>query len=242
MAPVNDFRADAKWRSLRTQPPENDHALFSVPGINCWTLKLDLLHLCDLGTAAHLYGNVVNDLVTEHLPGRFAESLVTLNSIVSDLYSELDIPSARRISKLLKSHVFSQSSYPCLKHIKGRRIRHFADVAVKLCGLYNVSSKDKHREAACKAMKIIYDMADRPEFVWPKKEQKVFDAAIQKYLGHYQWLAKHAYLKGSISTVSCRRSMCWPIMVNKEIYGSEGLLVLRPRKLHEHGQDHIVFL
>lgn len=49
VAPFNDFRPTAAWRALPRTPPNNGHQLLSVPAVNCWSLKLDLLHMVDLG-------------------------------------------------------------------------------------------------------------------------------------------------------------------------------------------------
>ena len=43
--------------------PEVEHPLMTVSGVTPDTIKLDLLHLVDLGIAAHLYGNLIWDLL-----------------------------------------------------------------------------------------------------------------------------------------------------------------------------------
>ena len=176
MLPYNDFRTCAKWRSLGKQPPDcepqlshlqqkfdscfplitlssltpfkrvtKDHPLFTVPGVNPWSVKLDLLHMIDLGTAAHFYGTVVNDIISEHLPGNFQSSLAALNKLIADLYQELEFGASCRIPKLAKSKILGP--HPCLRHIKGRRIRHFTDVCLRLCTLYagDRNFKGQHR-------------------------------------------------------------------------------------------------
>lgn len=60
--PWTDFRDTAAWRKTLRKPldkPPAEHGLYCVPGVSFWTLKLDLLHMGDLGVAAHTYGNVV---------------------------------------------------------------------------------------------------------------------------------------------------------------------------------------
>ena len=47
-----------------------------------------------------------------------------------ETYVELGIPANRRIPKIAKTNLVGASDYPCLLHIKGRKIRDFADVAV----------------------------------------------------------------------------------------------------------------
>ncbi len=49
---------------------------------------------------------------------------------ILDKYEELGVPANRRIQKISKTNLFGSSKFPCLLHIKGRKIRTFADVAV----------------------------------------------------------------------------------------------------------------
>lgn len=48
---------------------------------------------------------------------------------IVETYVELAIPANRRIPKIVKSNLFGASDFPCLLHVKGRKIRAFADVA-----------------------------------------------------------------------------------------------------------------
>ena len=48
-------------------PPNNGHQLFAVPAVNCWSLKLDLLRMVDLGCSASCQDTdfaVINDEMT----------------------------------------------------------------------------------------------------------------------------------------------------------------------------------
>lgn len=45
-------------------------------------------------------------------------------------------------------------------------------------------------------MKFIYDLSDRPAWVWSTSMQKKFQSAIQTFLVHYGFLAKHYFRKG----------------------------------------------
>ena len=147
--------------------------------------------MIDLGTAAHFYGNVVNDIITEELPGNFQSSLSALNTLIVELYKDLGSGASTRIPKLAKSNILGP--YPCLRHIKGRRIRHFTDVCLRLCTLYSGTKKGQHRLKACQSLKIVYDMADLDELCWSSSQCKVFEEAINTFLSHYGWLAKNAY-------------------------------------------------
>eukprot|EP00959_Pyramimonas_sp_CCMP1952_P106802 2232820-Pyramimonas_sp.AAC.1 len=56
--PFNDFRKDAPWKSRYLSHHDlfntYKHALFDmVPGVNVYTVKLDILHVMDLGVSCH---------------------------------------------------------------------------------------------------------------------------------------------------------------------------------------------
>ena len=49
---------------------------------------------------------------------------------------EMDVPANRRIPKIVKSNPFGASDFPCLLHVKARKIRWFADVAASCWNLH----------------------------------------------------------------------------------------------------------
>ena len=50
-----------------------------------------------------------------------------------ETYVELAIPANRRIPKIVKSNLFGASDFPCLLHVKGRKIR---DLTCNLLALF----------------------------------------------------------------------------------------------------------
>ena len=61
--PFTDMRPSAAWRAT-VLPPEElkkkfTHPLFAIPGVNALSLKLDILHVLDLGVSAYLHGSVL---------------------------------------------------------------------------------------------------------------------------------------------------------------------------------------
>ena len=68
--PFTDCRKDAKWRSSILTPKElakryGGHPLFQVPGVSTLTIKLDVLHVLDLGVAAYLHGSALASIMEE---------------------------------------------------------------------------------------------------------------------------------------------------------------------------------
>ena len=191
--PFTDFRKDATWKStLRSvsAPPPASHPLFGVPGSSFWSMKLDLLHLVDLGVASHIHGNLLATIV-KSLPMGKKRALVEVNKMVAMRYEELETPAGERIPRLNVSDIFGDE-FPCLKHVKGRRVRKFATVATLLAGTLATNTKGKHMEALCKAMEEAYDLCDLKEYVWDKKVGQQFQEKTEAILGHYSWLAKNS--------------------------------------------------
>ena len=151
--------------------------------------------MCDLGASAQMYGSLLADILDE-LPGKFSDKLAQLNVLVLEKYQELGVPASRRLPKLTRSRLYGQSKYPCLLHVKGRRVRYFADVALALSQMFNGSELGKHREAACEALQTMYNMTDLKQWVFDKKQFKKFDRCLDLFLLHYGFLAKQSYSAG----------------------------------------------
>ena len=166
-----------------------------LPGMSFWTMKLDLLHLVDLGVASHVYGNLLAALVNNMGMGR-VKALVELNKMIATEYQHLGIQSGNRLPRLNVSDIFTDD-FPCLRHVKGRRIRKFAPVATKLAASLTTNAKGKHIHALCKCMEETYDFCDRKQFVWSAEAGQKFADKCEALLAHYSWLAKDSMKQGN---------------------------------------------
>lgn len=196
---VHNLRSAAAWRSTKLEAVEDivDHPLMDVPAISFWTIKLDWLHLVDLGCASQLFGNVVWDLIEDHLEGPSrAAKLLELNHMICKAYQENNIPASKRLGRLSLSDVWNGGDdYPSLRHQKGRRVRYFSLVACQLAAEFAVDDFGKHRLKAVEAMNDMYCLADRKEHVWSADTYNQFKQATHKMLLHYGWLAKKSMEK-----------------------------------------------
>ena len=196
--PFTDFRKNALWkttlRSWDDTPPNEAHPLYKVPGVSFWTLKMDLLHLVDLGVASHVYGNLCALLVGKTGKGKKA-GVVELNRWVAAKYQELGVRAGDRIPRLNPSDIFTDD-FPCLRHVKGRRVRKFAPVATLLAKELPTTEKGKHIHLLCQLLEEAYDLCDRKEYVWPDKIGKAFEEKNDALLAHYGWLAKDSMKSG----------------------------------------------
>ena len=165
-----------------------------VTFISPQTIKLDLLHMVDLGIAAHLYGNLIWDLLEDHTVGSNKQNkLAKLNNQIALAYKSLQIPSGKRLQRLNLSDICAGGDdFPMLRHCKGRRIRHFSLVAIELAGHHTGTSWGHKRLQVVKAMDTVYSLADLPIHVFTTADFEKFKKAGESLLGNYGWLAKEA--------------------------------------------------
>lgn len=197
VAPFTDFRKGALWKTTERRvkdPPPLQHALYRVPGVSFWTLKMDLLHLIDLGVASHVYGNLLAAMIYKSPLSR-KQALVEVNKLMATKYTELGIAAGHRLPRLNASDIFTDD-FPVLRHVKGRRVRRFAPVATHLAEGLATDERGKHILALCKAMEKAYDLCDKKEYIWSKAVSKQFEETCEALLAHYGWLAKNSMRKG----------------------------------------------
>eukprot|EP00435_Cladocopium_sp_Y103_P050364 s1056_g15.t1 len=198
--PFTDFRKDAGWKATVKKPdaePPKHHPIYDAPGVSWLTLKLDMLHMIDLGVACHVYGNLLWSVMEDSIPGRSrASRMASLNNQISALYDELEIEAQKRMKTLHVSDLASgENDYPVLKHQKGARVRDFSKVAVQLAENYCETLEQKHRLEACKKLDEMYEMSQLKDYKWTENNSVKFEKAVEALLSHYSWLAKEAMKK-----------------------------------------------
>ena len=110
--------------------------------------------MMDLGVAAHENGNLLWVIIEDILPASRPSSMNAINTLIAKIYHDLETPSGKRLPKLNLSDVCAGGKeYFVLKHVKGRRVRAFAPVALKLADMYaSDHTTGKHMLALCKAL------------------------------------------------------------------------------------------
>ncbi|CAK9083768.1 Uncharacterized protein SCF082_LOCUS39746 [Durusdinium trenchii] len=209
--PFTDCRPTAAWRSSILSPKflqkeYGAHPLFKVPACSALAIKLDILHVLDLGVAAYLHGSVLIDIMDKL--GGTSRSLATffalgeakmqlLNKKIAEMYGKLGIEAAKRIKYLTLNDVASSAEeYPVLKHIKGNKIRHFAPVALELSKLHADDRAGQHRVAMLEELQRIYTLLGKNWKEWSPECGIALERAGQVLLAHYSWLANDAFEKG----------------------------------------------
>ena len=69
-------------------------------------------------------------------------------------------------------------------------------VSVKLCEMHAADNAGKHRLAACKHLAEMYRLSRLEDYKWKPADQIKFQKAVEAFLAHYGWLAKHAMEQG----------------------------------------------
>ena len=86
--------------------------------------------------------------------------------------------------------------YPCLKHVKGAKIRAFAPICQALSNLYKESRAEKHRLAMVTSLNNLYKMLDKPWTQWSEKVGMDWLQEVNKMMSHYSYLAAKAMADG----------------------------------------------
>lgn len=118
--PFKEFGETARWMGTILCPPQpraSDFPGFSIPGVTIFTVRVDSMHVLDLGIIAHLVGNMLFHLVFDAgLPGgRTQLRVLHLWGRIRHFYTVRN--TANRISKLevqmFCKHDAPRTSFPC---------------------------------------------------------------------------------------------------------------------------------
>jgi len=108
--PFTDLSANAAWKATLLSAGElrgkfGSHPSMQVHGINVFTIKLDTLHVVDLGVACHAFGNLLWEIVEDHLVGNRITSMQELYELITNCYDGLGVPAKHRIGKLKQTNL-----------------------------------------------------------------------------------------------------------------------------------------
>ena len=136
--------------------------------------------------------------MTTACPNEEKSGSTQLNKKITKHYDKLNIEAQKRIRALSLSDLCDSSEhYPCLKHQKAARIRHFARVAESLAEEHSVpgNKASQHRLAVAKTLTGLHQLLECKWQDWPKKHQ-VFVREVENMMHHYSWLAADAMVSG----------------------------------------------
>lgn len=208
-----------------------NHKIFTVSGVNPMAPRLDTLHTLDLGVSCHIVGNLLWELMLG-MPYNRDISMRKLNAKIQKFYESEGIPAMDRLRTISHSDLRKNAQeYPTLKHQKGARVRKFIPVACKLAGEKRDDSHHaKHRHELLLALKEMCDLLGKEGYKWQTQEHAQFQAACEKCMKHYQYLAKEAVSnKEYLWSVVQKHHMCQHLCEQSKY--------IAPRHFHTYGSE-----
>ena len=117
------------------------------------------------------------------------------------IYDSLNIPAKDRLGNVKwKDLAKSNEEFPILKHVKGRRVRHFIPVVCELARRKEDRAKPETRHVlkSLQALSGAYDVIGGSGVRFTALEKQRYRKAIEDCLRHYQWCGKHAFNEGKL--------------------------------------------
>ena len=129
--------------------------MFGIPGLNPLAISLDILHTWDLGISLHLLGSFLWDLLEESEEANRDLAWEALFEEIQSTYASQNVPLGSKLGRLKwKDLAKSNNEYPMLKHVKGRRVRHFAPVALE------IAANHKNASVFCFCLKKLHGQSN----------------------------------------------------------------------------------
>ena len=207
LIPWTDLARDACWCALHYKPPTdgsvlappNAHPVWSIPGVNRFSVLWDTLHGLDLGPTAHVNGNVLLELTQDaRIPGgSMRERLGWVWHKILEAYPRLGVQN--RLDNLSMSMFTDPDStgsvFPKLK-CKANEARHVLPCLLEV--LHDdllFPPRDNHercRLAAVTELSRFYGILDEPVFHLRPSRVAEGKRCIQSFLDNYVWLTDEA--------------------------------------------------
>ena len=85
-----------------------------------------------------------------------------MNRMLVRIYDGQGIEAAKRIKHLKLTDLQpTRGEFPCLRHVKGAKVRAFAPVCEELCTMYASSRSEKHRLSMVQSLGKLYALMGR---------------------------------------------------------------------------------
>ena len=251
--PFKDYSPNASWRVtlLRPpQPPPSGHPLFTLKGVDLFTLALDPMHVLDLGIFQHVIGNALFTLSYDSVGARWGQTpkdrMAAIWRRIQELYRRDH--TSTRLSNLDLSFISVQSGphahYPqlrakaaetrCLLPIVGEIVREtLGDLIPQSTHDYTVGSLTLTLRCLEGFMKVS-DLIDTAPTVPGQKIGEQILAAMSHGLLHYSMLGGFAMYR--------EKKLRWNV-VNKHHFAhhlAERAVTLSPRLVWTYGFEDLV--
>jgi hypothetical protein len=194
--PFKDLREAAEWRSTCAQPPlgrQSTSPIWDIPGLSLFTVRLDLMHIMDLGVIPHFIGSCFWSMVyNAEVPGAtISMRLRFLWNRIKFLYDAQKTNC--RISRLDLS-LFTDPSRPraYFPFFKGKaaKNRHMLPIVLFLCQELNSgSARDTARVACATGLADFSNCCTRANVIMTEEESTRARKALQHGMHNYMILS-----------------------------------------------------
>jgi hypothetical protein len=197
--PFKDLRGGAAWKATCKRPPQaapNTSPIWTIIGATLFAVRLDLMHIFDLGVLPHFIGSCLFSLIyNAETPGATVDlRLQNIWRRIKELYREFR--SNCRISRLTL-HFFCNPSRPRadFPFFKGKAAenRQFLPVIAALCREFSSGSPRDLARITCADNFLIYlQTCTRGGFILTAGEAGTARTALQTALDSYMFLSFQA--------------------------------------------------
>ena len=213
-----DFRADAPWKGTLISTEEGlvspcpGHPLSLLRAFTRFHTTGDLMHTGALGVLLWFLGSVLKQLVVDSaIPGTPDDRLKTVWVMILEKYDALGFRSRlTRLARTMFDH--GDKQYPCLTTKAAETIDLLYALRSICTDLNGNSPRDLHRLACFDGLVCIFDTCKAHGYTLPPAASGAVLAACDRFLLHYNWLAKEAMSQGRVEdNMVVKLHMLWHI-------------------------------
>ena len=199
--PWSDLSPEAAWRRTvkehqAANPAPSGHLVWTIPGLNIWSVGWDVLHGLDLGPTLHVLGNGLEDLVQCRQLGRTLDERVKkIWAQAQDYYHSMGIKS--RISRLDLNSWRHAGSFPKMR-AKAHEARSFLPVLQALldkhCAGVDAYATTRAQMLTC-LLEFYAVLSSKEQFLTPEAANRGRRMGLE-FLRHYSWLSHTSLQQG----------------------------------------------
>ena len=196
--PYTDFRPQALWRAAGPNTHVCEHIIMGLRGFSVHHFQWDILHVLDLGSAAHVIANCLYRLTYFHfanLPRQMAVD--TTWRRILELYDELDIEPGHRVKNFGLKHFTTieapTKNFPMLHGLKAAEVKGLVPVCLHMSREWiSGDAYHQHRTAMLESLNRFYVILKEADMMPTLEQGQEAEKEMNKFLLMYALLAKKA--------------------------------------------------
>ena len=191
----------AEWEAQN-----NEQRIFSLPGVNIFTVQQDTLHVVDKGVSLHVLGNVLFQIIQDeplvleagNLQARvdFTWFMIQKEYDLLGTHHRSRIPTLT-MSMLGDSEARSPTSYPCLSSVKAAHVKHLVRAVLALLVRFNRESPlEQHRLRCVACLAEYYRLVATSAYFMSAADATLLLGNVHSCILHYCYLASFYASRG----------------------------------------------